>query len=279
MKIILQYNIIDFPKTLLDKVLAGQSLTQFCEEFSLDYLSLDRLNCEISNHAGGTIGKASLRWFTPAKIEVDFCGHATFAAAHALFFEVGPFSKIRNMNEIHFTTKSGIFIARKRSDRSIELDFPIQTVLEEVTCLLPTLRESFPQLKELPVLIAKTSTNDVLVVISKTAFFTQLEQVNFLELMKIDCRGVCITCEGGKKDELFSSRFFGPRVGINEDPVTGSAHCYLAPYWGKRLETSVLLATQHSSRPGSLICEVQEKRVLIRATSTVSWRGEVIWDV
>src|SRR5262249_8440515 len=159
-----------------------------------------------------------LRWFTPA-VEVDLCGHATLASAFVLFFELGYQGK-----SIHFETKSGRLSAR-RQDQLVELDFP---------CRPPT-RCSPPQkllegLDHKPAEVLRS--RDYLAVFDSPAQVAALRP-NFDLLRELDALGIIVTARDHEAD--FVSRFFAPAAGIDEDPVTGSAHCTLIPFWSERL--------------------------------------------
>lgn len=199
-----------------------------------------------------------LRWFTP-EVEVDLCGHATLAAAHVLF-ETGQVE-----DEARFDTRSGRLVARRKGD-AIELDFPATVpepsgapagLFEALGCRGRVLRSRF----------------DFLVVLESEADVLAVEP-DFRALREVDARGVMVTAPGESSD--FVSRFFGPRVGIDEDPVTGSAHCVLTPYWSERLSKSTLLARQLSARGGSLGVELAGDRVMLRGMAITVMRGELL---
>jgi len=191
-------------------------------------------------------GGYELRWFTPAK-EVDLCGHATLAAAHVLFEQLG-FSG----EEITFHTRSGPLRVR-RAGENLEMEFP---ALELSPC-------------EPPIALVEglgLHPRHCLKGMNYMAVFDREEEVqslqpDFHQLMKLDLRGVIATAPGEAVD--FVSRFFAPNVGVNEDPVTGSAHCALAPYWSKRLSKTAMIARQISGRAGTVHCRLQEDRVLL----------------
>lgn len=189
-----------------------------------------------------------IRWFTPID-EVDLCGHATLASAFVL-------QNFENYSEnaIHFhSRKSGTLVVTKTDD-FYTLDFPVDT-LESI--------ENTGQFDDFfahqPIEILKGKTDYLLV-------FENEEQIkniapDFHKLSKIQARGIIVTSQSETFD--FVSRFFASPVGVDEDPVTGSAHTTLIPYWSKVLNKSKLSAKQISQRGGLLNCELQEKRVLI----------------
>lgn len=187
-----------------------------------------------------------LRWLTPTK-EVDLCGHATLATAHVLFEHLG-YEKPR----IRFSTRSGDLFVERRGDR-LAMDFPAQ----------PTQPVDAPEalIKGLGLVPQAVEANvDYLVVVETEAQVRALNP-NMTELSALDRRGVMVTAPGDHKD--FVSRFFAPKYGIPEDPVTGSAHCQLAPYWEKRLNKNTLSARQISARGGDVDCEVKGDRVTL----------------
>jgi PhzF family phenazine biosynthesis protein len=199
-----------------------------------------------------------LRWFTPVA-EVDLCGHATLATAHVLFEHLGhPGALIR------FETRSGPLTVR-RSDGLLEMDFPARP---PAPCAGPeTLAAALGQLP-LEVLCA----DDYLAVFDSEETVRALAP-DFALLATLDRRGVIVTAPG--RDEDFVSRFFAPRLGIPEDPVTGSAHCTLAPYWAGRLGRSALSARQVSQRGGRVRCEVKGDRVLLAGTAVTFMAAEI----
>ena len=199
-----------------------------------------------------------LRWFTPTK-EVDLCGHATLAAAHVLFE-----GECRDRTEIAFESKSGLLRVLREEDYLI-LDFPIQrgTRCEPPESLIKGLgaepRECY-------------RAEDYLAVFDTSSDVAALSP-DFRALAELDLRGVIVTAPGESED--FVSRFFAPKFGIDEDPVTGSAHCTLAPYWAGKLGKNVLTATQVSKRIGRLICKVSEDRVFISGRTVAYMEGQI----
>lgn len=191
-----------------------------------------------------------LRWFTPVA-EVDLCGHATLAAAHVLFDVLGYANP-----SITFETRSGELIVRRKSNLLI-MDFPARPA---VACSAPEVLAEALGRRPIEVL----SADDYL------AVFDNQEAVRGINpdyglLGQLDLRGVIVTAPGSDVD--FVSRFFAPKFGISEDPVTGSAHCTLAPYWSDRLGKDVLAARQVSRRGGDILCEVKGSRVLLSGSA------------
>lgn len=201
-----------------------------------------------------------IRWFTPT-VEVNLCGHATLASAFVLFSEIEP-DKV----EIDFfSPRSGELKVRKDGDL-LTLNFPSDHLSE--TPLTPELYRGL-NLKPIKALKGRT---DLLLVYEKEAQIRGLIP-DFTEIAKIDARGVIVTAPGDEVD--FVSRFFAPKVGVNEDPVTGSAHTSLTPYWSAVLGKPRLSARQLSKRGGSLICEQKGERVEISGRCVMYLRGEI----
>ena len=203
----------------------------------------------------------ALRWFTPA-VEVDMCGHATLAAAHVLFEELDYKGE-----EISFSTKSGT-LSVKRDGDFLKMDFPAQPPLPFE---LPTqLVEAFSATPE-----------DCLKFADIVAVFSSEELVrtaapDMVLLEQLDCRGIIITAESAEYD--FVARWFGPRTGIAEDPVTGSAFTQLVPYWANRLGMTEFRAKQVSERGGEVTCELAGDRVLISGKAVLFMRGVIEID-
>lgn len=201
-----------------------------------------------------------LRWFTPL-VEVDLCGHATLASAHILW-EQGYLSA---EEQARFSTRSGLLTAQKKGEW-IEMDFPAKP--EEPATEPPGLA------KALGVEIQYLGRNkfDYLVFVAKEEDVLQM-QPDFALLKTLPVRGVMVTSKAEKEPYDFISRFFAPRVGVNEDPVTGSAHCCLGPFWAKRLGKRELLAYQASSRGGILKVTHQGARVLLSGQAVTILKG------
>ena len=203
-----------------------------------------------------------LRWFTPT-VEIDLCGHATLASAHVLW-ENG----ILNENEqARFHTRSGVLIA-ERKDEWIELDFPT----------LPDNKVAMPKrlvkvLGARPSYVGKNRMDYIAEVGSEK--IVRKMKPDFSQLADLPCRGLIVTAPATSKPYDFVSRFFAPRVGINEDPVTGSAHCCLGPYWQRRLGKNEFLAQQVSTRGGIIRVRVSNRRVYIGGEAVTVLRGEL----
>lgn len=199
-----------------------------------------------------------LRWFTPVN-EVDLCGHATLATAHVIF-EILGYSK----QVITFETRSGELFVKKKGE-SLEMNFPacIPTLCE----LSETLAKGLGQ-RPIEVLAA----DDYLAVFDSEATIRAITPNQAL-LSQLDLRGVIITAPGTDVD--FVSRFFAPKFGIPEDPVCGSAHCELAPYWASKLGKNILTAKQVSRRGGDITCEVKADRVFLSGRAVTFMEGEI----
>jgi len=203
-----------------------------------------------------------LRWFTPA-IEVDLCGHATLASAHILW-ETGRLVKDK-MAE--FYSRSGLLTARLEGDW-IQLNFPVKrleliTIPEELSSLLGVT----------PIFVGKNQF-DYLVEVENEEILRSL-QPDMTRLSQIPVRGVIVTCAATTPGYDFMSRFFAPRVGVPEDPVTGSAHCCLGPYWGEKLHKRSMLAYQASPRGGELHLHLDDDRVIIAGKAVTILQGEL----
>jgi PhzF family phenazine biosynthesis protein len=202
----------------------------------------------------------SIRWFTPA-VEVALCGHATLASAHVYY------EHLRNKKEkITFQSKSGPLFVSKGNDGNLTLDFPADKAI--VAAELPAIREG---LKTKPTAVYKGST-DYMVVLENQSAIQNLSP-DFQILSQLKARGIIVTAKGDEAD--FVSRCFFPQSGIDEDPVTGSAHTVLAPYWAEKLGKDKLSAIQLSKRRGYLTCEVKAGRVLISGIARTYLEGDI----
>ncbi len=204
-----------------------------------------------------------LRWFTPL-VEVDLCGHATLASAHVLW-ETGDADPGET---IRFHTKSGLLSATRDGDW-IELDFPATPV---AACDPPS--ELLDGLGVSPVFVGK-SIFDYLVELTNEAEVRALAP-DFSTLGRVDTRGVMVTSRSDSPERDFVSRFFAPGTGVDEDPVTGSAHCALGPYWQERLGKSEFAARQVSARGGELRVSVDGDRVRIAGQAVTVMRATLV---
>ncbi|MBI5382854.1 MAG: PhzF family phenazine biosynthesis protein [Opitutae bacterium] len=204
-----------------------------------------------------------LRWFTPA-VEVDLCGHATLASAHVLFRELGL-----QGDSVTFETRSGELRVARAAGHRLELDFP-SLPNTEIVQPTPELLRGLGRAPEL-VLTAPTRW---LCVYASAAEVRELKP-DHVALAQVKPGRIIVTAPGEAGDCDFVSRYFAPDAGIPEDPVTGSAHCTLAPYWAERLGRAELHARQVSARGGKLWCKVAGDRVKIAGESVCYLRGEI----
>ena len=204
-----------------------------------------------------------LRWFTPAA-EVDLCGHATLATAHVLWTEglLAPEATAR------FHTRSGWLTADRRGDW-IELDFPVQTAAPQQA---PP--ELLGALGVRPQFVGRNRT-DYLIEVAGEAEVRGLTP-DFGRLRTLPIRGVIVTSRASTAGVDFVSRFFAPGVGVDEDPVTGSAHCALAPHWTSRLSKIDLVGYQASPRGGTVRVRVAGDRVKLAGQAVTVLRGELV---
>jgi PhzF family phenazine biosynthesis protein len=207
-------------------------------------------------------GSFGLRWFTPEG-EVRLCGHATLAAAHVLWEE----GWLEHRKTARFSTLSGELTAAP-SGRVIELDYPSRppSEVEAPAGLLDALDVA-------PSWIGRDVEDYVVLLADEAA--VKAYNPDFGPLRAIETRGVIITAPATQDNVDFVSRFFAPRFGIDEDPVTGSAHCCLTPLWASRLDKSVLTAHQLSARGGELEVELCGDRVKLRGTCVTTLRGNL----
>ncbi len=199
-----------------------------------------------------------LRWFTPT-VEMDLCGHATLGAAFVLFSERGA-----RGSEIRFHSQSGLLTVSRDGDL-LTLNFPSRPATPCVAS--GTLIHGLgAQPKEV------FKSRDFLAVFASETEVRALKP-DFTALAKLDCTGIIATAPGNDCD--FVSRFFAPQSGVNEDPVTGSAHCTLIPFWAGRLGKTKMFARQISQRGGELFCELAGDRVCIGGKAVLYLRGEI----
>jgi len=200
-----------------------------------------------------------IRWFTPAT-EVKLCGHATLASGHIMFTELGYTNDV-----IEFNSLSGVLRVKRLEDRKIQLDFPAN--LPEATNNIPDPLfaglgiENAPVFKSFDYMVVLPTQKDV-----------ELLTPDFKTLAKVNARGVIATAPGDEAD--FVSRCFFPQSGIDEDPVTGSAHTITVPYWAGHLGKTRLKAIQLSKRKGYLDCELQGDRVFMSGNAVTYMKGE-----
>lgn len=200
-----------------------------------------------------------LRWFTPVE-EVDLCGHATLAAAYVLYQHMGY-----SGSEISFSTRSGNLLVKKVA-QGLCMDFPasVPEVVQAPNYLVAGLgREPKEVLAAFDYIVVLDNEDDV-----------KNLNPSFSKWLDLDLRGVVVTAPG--KDVDFVSRCFFPKLGVNEDPVTGSAHCELAPFWGARLGLNNLKAKQLSKRSGLVECALLADRVMLFGNAVDYMQGQII---
>ena len=200
-----------------------------------------------------------LRWFTPT-VEVDLCGHATLAPSYLILNFLKP-----SLNSVSFKTQSGELSAKKTGDK-IEINFPSR---------MPVACSPHPDLISAigiePISVYKS--RDYLLLFESEEVISSINP-NMDKLINLDCLGIIITAVGNKYD--FVSRFFAPGAGVPEDPVTGSAHCSLIPFWAERLKKDKMSAKQLSQRGGELLCTNLADRVLMAGNCVIYSKGEIL---
>ncbi len=212
----------------------------------------------------GTDDGFALRWFTPT-VEMDLCGHATLASAHALWEE----DRLAPATAARFHTKSGLLTARRAAEPGwIELDFPATPA--EPAPLPPAL---IAALGVTPRAVAR-SRFDYLVEVESAEAVRRLTP-DLAALTRVGPRGVIVTSRADTDGHDFVSRFFAPAAGVPEDPVTGSAHCALAPWWAAKLGKTALTGFQASARGGVVRVRVAGDRVVLAGQAVTVLRGEL----
>ena len=199
-----------------------------------------------------------LRWFTP-EVEVDLCGHATLAAAWVLIHQLADAPEV-----LRFATRSGELRVTRNGDE-LAMDFPAKPPqpCEPPSDLLNALGIEHAEV---------FAADDYIVLVDDEAQIAALTP-DFARLKGLPKRGIAVTAKSTRFD--FVSRWFGPNVGVNEDPVTGSAHTSLAPFWAERLGKSILTAEQGGKRRGQLRCELKGDRVIISGQAVLYLQGVI----
>lgn len=232
-------------------------LEQWLDDALMQQLAAENNLSETAFFVKQPDGSFHIRWFTP-EFEIDLCGHATLASAFVIFNELGHES-----DTITFNCKSGELNVTRKGGK-IELDFPsrMPTAVEPPELLLKGLSIA-------PQMVLKS--RDYFVVYRNEEEIRELT-VDFSYLNQLDAIGIIVTAMGSKTD--FVSRFFVPNSVIGEDPVTGSAHCSLIPYWSMQLNKTELTALQLSKRVGNLWCEHKGNRVTMAGHCVLYMKGE-----
>ena len=201
----------------------------------------------------------AIRWFTPL-VEVDLCGHATLASAHVIFNHLGWIGA-----SISFTSRSGILVVTRKGEM-ITLNFPSDVIQPAVP---PEGLIASLNVKPVETYAGKS---DIMIILGSQRD-VELLNPDFGLMKKSGGRGVVVTAKGDEVD--FVSRFFAPQVGVDEDPVTGSAHTTLTPYWSKQLGKSELTALQLSKRKGLLWCKYMDDRIEISGNAVTYLTGHI----
>lgn len=204
-----------------------------------------------------------LRWFTPT-VEVPLCGHATLATAKVLFE-----GHYQDREELHFSSASGELRVRRKGEQ-LQLDFPVRHPSGEIPPSLTRIADAFGCDEGE---IEDSFVAGTLVVVLKSQRSLQNLNPDMVKLRALHSFAVAATAAGESVD--FTARFFAPNAGIDEDPVTGSAYTFLAPYWAQRLERGSLSAQQLSARGGELMCTLAGERVLIAGRAQLYLTGEI----
>lgn len=255
----LNFRVVD---AFAEQAFKGNSAGVCLLDSPIDDSSMQNIAAEINSAETAFLLKVAdryrLRWFTPA-VEIDLCGHATLASAHILWTE----HYARPEVPIYFDTKSGELTAKQLPDGWIQLNFPAITSAPIENPRLSAAIGAQPT--------AISMTHHTIIAELSSEQEVRSLKPDFASILALGVHGVIVTAIGSGKYD-FVSRFFAPAVGINEDPVTGSAHCALGPYWQKRLSKSEFLAYQASARGGEMRVTVADKRVLLdgKAVTTIS---------
>ena len=237
-------------------------LDNWLEDEILQNIAIENNLAETAFFVQLTNNHFHLRWFTPES-EIDLCGHATLASAFVIFEEL----KYKN-DEILFKTQSGVLTVKKVDDY-YELDFPSR----------PPQKSSLPKIisdglniqpieiwKARDYLLVYNSENDIKSINPNIAIFNQIN---------IYPGGIIVTAKSQLENVDFVSRYFTPQATVFEDPVTGSAHCTLVPFWANRLNKTVLRALQISKRRGELLCQLNKDRVTIKGRAVKYLEGVI----
>ncbi len=234
-------------------------LDEWLDDDVMQSIAVENNLSETAFLVGGN-GVYDLRWFTPA-YEVDLCGHATLATSHVVFNILEP-----DCQEIRFSTRSGELIVRRDGERQL-MSFP---AIENQPIATP---EGLADAIGVEIEQTFTSSQDLMVIVDNAESVLNLNpDYEFIETTLRE-RGLIVTAPGDDCD--FVSRFFAPHAGIKEDPVTGSAHCQLVPYWSERLGKKTLLARQISARGGTLYCEDAGGRIMLAGKTIPFLEGTI----
>lgn len=234
-------------------------LDDWLDDDVMQSIAIENNLSETAFLVGGN-GAYDLRWFTPAQ-EVDLCGHATMASAHVVLNTLEP-----DCDEVRFSTRSGDLFVRRDGEKLL-MDFP--AIASQPVATPEGLAEALGAEIEQTF----TSSQDMMAVFADAETIRNLKPASDFLKVEIRERALIVTAPGDDCD--FVSRFFAPKEGIREDPVTGSAHCQLVPYWSKRLGKKTLLARQLSARGGTLYCEDADSRVMLAGRTVPFLEGMI----
>ncbi|WP_435263309.1 PhzF family phenazine biosynthesis protein [Tenacibaculum sp. nBUS_03] len=237
-------------------------LVNWLDDEILQNIAIENNLAETAFFVQSSENRFHLRWFTP-EFEMDLCGHATLASAFVIIEELG-----NKYNEVLFDTQSGLLTVKKVGDY-YELDFPSR----------PPKKSSLPKiisdgLNIQPKEIWKA--RDYLLVYDTEDDIESIKpNIAILNQINIDPGGIIVTAKGKSENVDFVSRFFTPQATVFEDPVTGSAHCTLVPFWADRINKTELRALQISKRGGELLCQLNKDRVLIKGKAVKYLEGTI----
>jgi PhzF family phenazine biosynthesis protein len=240
-------------------------LDQWLDDVLLQQIASENNLAETAFFIKKSNNKFDLRWFTP-EFEMDLCGHATIATAYVIFEELGFLEK-----KIIFTTHSGELIVEKKND-VYELDFPSRPPIKSE---LPEIISKGLNLQPIEIWKAR----DYLLVYNNEEEIRKIEpNITLLNQINIDPGGIIVTARGKDERIDFVSRLFTPQASVFEDPVTGSAHCTLIPFWAQRLNKTNMKALQLSKRGGELDCILTKGRVKISGKAVKYLQGEIVFN-
>ncbi|MCR4422620.1 MAG: PhzF family phenazine biosynthesis protein [Exilispira sp.] len=236
------------------------------KELSKDEMQNIAMEMAVSETAFLSKNNFSLRWFTPHK-EIELCGHATLATAWVLFCK----KLIREDEEVKFNTLSGLLAAKIKNDQII-LNFPLLSNIQKVEIDNEKIKALGLNANEIE-FYGKVNNKEIIEIKDYQKLISL--KPNFDKLLSLDGRGIIVTVKADK-DYDFISRYFAPWVGVNEDPVTGSAHCALAYYWNRKLNKTNMVAYQASKRGGEIIIELlNSERVLLIGNAIITIEGKI----
>ena len=251
---------IFFVNSFTDQVFSGNPAGVVFFEHDLSENLMQKIAAEnnLSETAFINLNSNVIRFFTPT-IEVDLCGHATLASAFIFFKFIDHKSK-----QVKFHSKRGILTA-KESNGKIVMDLPrdLPREVKDKSLIQSAINTNIKE--------AYKGIDDYMVIVESEEDVLNLD-LNFEIIKTLDSRGLIVSSSG--KDVDFVSRWFGPQTGVDEDPVTGSAHTLLTPFWAERFNKTKLKAKQLSRRGGKLFCELKENSVLISGNASLYLRGE-----